>query len=159
MSSRARTLVASLPAALWAAVIFVLSSDAGSSPNSQWLLRATLGLMAPRWLESLSPTQLDAANFVVRKAAHFTVYFVLACLVWLALRVSGMRDPRRCARRTLALAALYAATDELHQAFVATRTPSAADVLIDVSGAAAAAAVCALAARMRAARARAAPWR
>ena len=39
------------------------------------------------------------------------------------------------ARTVLILAAMYAATDELHQAFVPNRQSSVVDVLIDTSGA------------------------
>lgn len=39
------------------------------------------------------------------------------------------------ARLAMCVAALYAATDELHQAFVPSRTGSAIDVLIDSAGA------------------------
>jgi len=65
---------------------------------------------------------------------------VLAGLWWRALRRPVWRDPRPWAWRPAGLALLacaaWAATDEVHQAFTATRTASAWDVLLDTTGAA-----------------------
>jgi len=72
-------------------------------------------------------------DFFVRKAGHMGVFGILALLLWRAVsRTMAWRLPSAWA---LALAALYAVTDELHQGFVAGRHPSAVDVGIDALGA------------------------
>ena len=76
----------------------------------------------------------------VRKCAHLAEYAVLALLVWRALRKESAREntPWRWSKAALVLAlvALYAASDEFHQAFVPSREASVWDVLLDTSGAA-----------------------
>lgn len=98
-----------LPAILWMAVIFYLSS------RSQ--------LPRPR---------SDEANFVLRKSAHFASYALLALLYLRGL--GGMDTKRRWI--ALLLAAAYAVSDEYHQSWIPQREPKATDVLIDTAGAA-----------------------
>ena len=61
------------------------------------------------------------------------VFGILALLLWRA--VASTTAWRRPWAWALALAVLYAITDELHQGFVAGRHPSAVDVGIDAAGA------------------------
>lgn len=75
----------------------------------------------------------DYAFVFIRKAAHFTEYFILFELFFLAL---GKRSvwPRR-GYVALFLAFLFAASDEFHQTFIPKRTGLVMDVIIDTSGA------------------------
>ena len=71
----------------------------------------------------------------IRKAAHVGEFFILSLFL-----VRGIRAGRRgwdlaWAVTAVAIAAGWAALDELHQAFVPSRGPSMRDVLIDVTGA------------------------
>jgi VanZ family protein len=70
-------------------------------------------------------TGLGTWDVVLRKCAHTTEYAVLAVLL---LRAIGREAP------ALALGFLYAASDELHQAFVRGRHASPIDVAIDTAG-------------------------
>jgi VanZ family protein len=70
---------------------------------------------------------------VLRKLAHLGEYLVLAVLIARALS-PGARLSSATAVQTLLLVFAYAVSDEVHQAFVPNRGPSAADVIIDVSG-------------------------
>ena len=114
----------------WMALIFMFSADSDSGATSGGLLEALVallsGLLGPLGLETQANLHL-----LLRKAAHFTEYAILA-LLWTGVL------PRRSRRLWLAfwLAAGYAVTDEIHQAFVPNRGPSPIDVLIDASGAA-----------------------
>jgi VanZ family protein len=103
-------LLAWVPAIAWAGLIFAFSAQ----PNLRFVPDAGL-------------------DFLVRKAGHMGVFGILALLLWRA--VAGTTAWRRPWAWALALAFLYAATDELHQAFVAGRHPSAVDVGIDTAGA------------------------
>lgn len=117
------------------ALIFWGSSATLSADNTSPLIEAVL-----RWFSSnLSPAAIQGFIFVLRKCAHLTEYAILAVLILRGLRSAGLNRERawswRLARLAMCLAALYAATDELHQAFVPSRTGSAIDVLIDGAGA------------------------
>jgi len=92
------------------------------------------------WLAGdLSPETIQSVIFVIRKGAHLAEYGILAALIWRGLRSTGLSPDHawnwRLARLAVCLAALYAATDELHQSLVPSRTGSATDILIDSVGA------------------------
>ena len=81
-------------------------------------------------------------HHLIRKAAHMTEYAVLGASVCvLFFYLSDIRLWNGMSRRGMALCALafsafFAATDEIHQAFVPGRGPAVKDVLIDSVGAA-----------------------
>lgn len=121
-----------LPALLWAAVVSLFSTGTFHSGTTLRLIRRVLQFF---WTE-VSPATLLAINTLLRKASHSAEYCVFAFLVWRALR-RGSRLPWRplWAAVTLALAALLAVADELHQGTVAVRTGSWIDVGFDLLGA------------------------
>jgi VanZ family protein len=122
------------PALLWAAVIFSLSTDTFSAEHTGSVIEPIL-----RWIyPALTTRQFEIIHFFTRKSAHFTEYFVFALLLF-----RGIRRGRTGWRWSWGLlawftAAIYAALDEIHQAFVASRTASPYDSLLDSIGAAAA---------------------
>lgn len=83
----------------------------------------------------LHPVTLDRIHFLIRKAAHFTEYGILAGLLFRAFR-SGVRDlwRRNWFIGTLVILVSYALLDEFHQTFTATRYGSLIDSAIDVTG-------------------------
>jgi VanZ family protein len=109
---------------------------AGVSSAFRWL--AVVAWMAAIFVLSAQPNlQLaDEAglDFVVRKIGHLVAFGLLAVLLFEAL--PARRGPGRRAAVAFTLTVLYAASDELHQAFVAGRGPAATDVVIDAVGAA-----------------------
>ena len=110
LGGRGRRVVAWLPVIAWAGLIFAFSAQ----PNLRFA--ADPGL-----------------DFLVRKAGHMAVFGILALLLWRALAsTSAWRRPWAW---SVALAILYAITDEFHQGFVAGRHESAVDVGIDAAGA------------------------
>lgn len=130
-----RILKAWLPALLWMTFIFLMSATPGdlSGAQSGLIVRMILAVHGLLFGDAqLSPDTLTLLHTFVRKAAHMTEYAVLACLYLRALRNCGARHPHLL---SIALCALYAATDELHQAFVPDRGPSPVDVMIDTAGA------------------------
>lgn len=126
-----------IPALAWMAVMFAFSTSMFGGDETGTLVDAAVLYFYP----SASPYFLHAANFNVRKAAHFAEYAFLAFLWYRGLRGGGRG---RYAGHPGALAAaflicvLYAATDETHQSYVPNRTGSPLDVLLDSSGAASA---------------------
>jgi VanZ family protein len=125
-----------LPVLIWMALIFSGSTDLMSSQRTSRIIGPVVRWMFP-WLAEETVGQVV---FVVRKTAHVTEYAVLALLLWRALRRPVKADPRPWSWRepasALALAALYAVSDELHQSLVASRFGSALDVCLDTAGAA-----------------------
>ena len=119
------------PALIWAAVIFSMSTDTFSSDH-------TASVIAPifRWLiPSMTDDQFNVLHHFIRKSAHFTEYFIFGLFLY-----RGVRRGRKGWRWTWGLAALslaagYAIMDEVHQAFVISRTASPYDSLLDSFGA------------------------
>ena len=119
--------------AAWLLVISTLSGDPFSATNTNRYLDPILRFLFP----AITPSELALAHTAMRKAAHFVEFFVLGSLLYWALRRG--RPPRwqaRLAVVALVLAAVYAGADELHQAFVPSRTSSLLDSGTDTLGAA-----------------------
>jgi len=119
------------PVVLWACFIFTMSTDTFSSEHTGSVLRPILLWLVP----SLTASQFELIHHLIRKCAHFTEYFIFCLLLY-----RGMRGDRKGWRWTWGLAALfcaagYSALDEIHQAFVASRTASPYDSLLDSTGA------------------------
>ena len=126
-----------LPVLVWMAVIFTASSDAHSYEHSSRIIAPLLHWLFPH----ISDNTVDWTVFIARKCAHLAEYAVLALLLWRALRRPQKDRPRPWnwleAGMALLIVAIYAATDEFHQMFVPTRTPTVHDVVIDTLGGAA----------------------
>ena len=126
-----------LPVLMWMALIFSASADSHSYERSSLFVEPLLHWLFPQMPEA----QVKAIHHVIRKCAHLTEYAVLALLLWRAVRKPMKNDPRpwiwREARLALLIVALYAASDEFHQSFVATRTALVSDVFVDTTGGAA----------------------
>ncbi|MGO8929209.1 MAG: VanZ family protein [Limisphaerales bacterium] len=125
-----------LPLLVWMVVIFSASSDRASFQRSSRIIGPVV-----RWLfPHLSDNAVHAVVVTARKCAHLTEFAVLALLLWRALHKSSRRTVPSWrwseAGLALALAALYAASDEFHQTFVPSRQGSVWDVLLDTAGAA-----------------------
>lgn len=125
-----------LPVILWMTVVFSASSDSHSYQHSSRIVAPLVKFFFP----DISQERLDRVVLVARKCAHLTEYAILALLFWRAVRKPVRKDPRpwswKLAFAAVLFVALYAATDEFHQRFVATREASPVDVMIDTSGAA-----------------------
>jgi VanZ family protein len=119
------------PPLLWMTAMFYFSTDAMSASHTGSKLE---------WLLSFLPFQLTAEqydwlHFLIRKAAHFTEYGVLAWLWLRALRGGNqVRWQLRWALWSFAIIAAWALLDEWHQSFTTQRTGSIYDSLLDMSG-------------------------
>ena len=129
-------------AVVWAIVIFAASAKSGldfefgTGPLS----------LARRWLADV----LSAAfGYPVDPSpiGHFGEYLVFGALLFNALRMHVR--PSRAAWGSIAIAAVYAATDEFHQLFVPGRACDPADWAVDVVAALIAASLCYLASAKR----------
>jgi len=118
------------------AVIFVASSKVGSAQHTSRILGPIIHWLFP----SFSDEKVAGVVFSIRKCSHAIEYAILAILLWRARRKPFRNDRRPWylfdALVAFGISALYAVTDELHQAFVPSRQASIWDVLLDSAGAA-----------------------
>lgn len=120
------------PVVAWMSVIFLFSTDLFSGSNTSSILRPLLSSLLP----SLTVDEIDWIHVITRKLGHWCEYFILARLLIGALTGQfPMWKPRRHWLCAVVLAVLYSASDEWHQSFVPSRSPSSFDVLIDGLGA------------------------
>jgi VanZ family protein len=117
-------------------IIFAASSDRHSYQHSSRIIEPIV-----RWLfPHASDDAVYAVVMIGRKCAHLTEYAVLALLLWRALRKPPEPNAPSWhwsqAGLVLALVALCAASDEIHQTFVPSRQGCVTDVLLDTTGAA-----------------------
>lgn len=114
----------------WMILIFAFSSQPGeiSDENNKFVIYVfnLLGLD----LNSIFGTLSD---FIVRKAAHFTEYFILYILLYRALSTKKNLGIKVFVLAIL-IVFLYACSDEFHQVFVPGRGPAFRDVLVDTCG-------------------------
>ena len=142
-----------IPVLLWMAVIFWFSSNNGdrSSLQSGRVSYMVASMIDKTFRLDMSDMERmsfsSGISFMVRKTAHFTEYFVLGLLLYMAVGVNfgstlDMLDADLRLGKILRLRYFlpvvivfgYAGTDELHQYFVPDRCCSFRDVLIDTAG-------------------------
>jgi len=128
----------------WGTTILLLSTESFAGERTGAILLPLLRALLP----GAPPETLAAVHAFVRKTAHFTEYAVFAVLLVRALAPDDRPTARHTALAVL-LGALLAVSDEVHQACVPARTGAALDVLIDVAGVGAGAALGALLATRR----------
>ena len=117
---------------LWMGVIFIFSAQTAtdsstlSSGITDWVFQLIINII---------PTfSSDVLHLLIRKLAHFSIYFVLGLLVFNALKSSTTKQKYNILFALL-ISFLYAITDEIHQLFVPGRAGQALDVIIDSFGA------------------------
>ena len=122
-----------LPLLIWLVVIFAGSTSAMSAENTSRYMVPFLIWLKP----GISPKTIWIILVLTRKCAHVIEYTVLALLLWRAFRsVPTLRARSVTVFGAVLLGcALFAVSDEFHQTFVKSRTPSARDVFLDVGGA------------------------
>jgi VanZ family protein len=111
-----------LPVLVWLIFIFIGSTDLLSAEHTSRFIGPFLRWFSP----DVSDGTIASVQFVVRKCGHLTEYAILAALLFRAIRLFAP---------AFIVAAIYAALDEFHQSFVASRTASPWDVAIDCVGA------------------------
>ena len=122
-----------LPLLIWVCVIFLGSTDMLSAEHTSRFMVPFLLWLKP----GMSPDRILFIHIVMRKSAHVSEYAILAILLWRALRSNPTLRTNRpmLLGAVLFASAVFAASDEFHQSFVKSRTPSVRDVALDVAGA------------------------
>jgi VanZ family protein len=124
-------LLAWWPALVWSAVIFGASTDTFSSEHTSRIIEPLL-----RWLyPAITAGQFELVHHLIRKCAHLTEYFIYGLLLYRGVRLGRKGWRWSWGISVVFIAAIYACLDEIHQAFVASRTASPYDSLLDTIGA------------------------
>ena len=101
---------------LWMFLIFSLSSQVREQSNG---LSTGISVLIEKVVDKVLPSGIDfdikSINHIVRKSAHFFIYFILGVLVMSVTRKSKLLAFLICI--------FYAISDELHQFFVPGRGP------------------------------------
>lgn len=125
---------------LWMLLIFTLSaqhaleSSCLSHKFSEVIIEK-VSMVIPLDIETSTTTDfVKCFNYIIRKSAHVSEYFILGALVMNAMKTSKVRRFKAFIFSVL-LCILYAVSDEIHQLFVPGRGAQVMDVLIDSVGA------------------------
>ncbi len=119
---------------IWMILIFSFSNQNGDDSQglSDQVITGVADLLTDIDVDSPSMDAfVDKYSFIVRKLAHFFVYFILGILIMNALYIWGIR--RYTTIISASLVILYAITDEVHQFYVGGRSSQISDVLLDSS--------------------------
>ena len=113
----------------WMILIFYMSNQPADISNKQSDLIIKLFYYIGIDLNS---SLGEITSFVIRKAAHFTEYFILYCLTINVLKFYF--NIKKAAIYSLLIVLGYAISDEIHQYFIPGRDMAIRDVIIDFSG-------------------------
>ena len=123
---------------IWMALIFIFSAQTAvqSDAMSSGLVSKIAHVFIPQY-DHLSESErlviLKNGDVIIRKLAHFFIYFVFSLMFLSVLDQYKFRSSRKYLL-SLLICLLYALTDEWHQVFVAGRGPGLLDVGIDFLG-------------------------
>lgn len=116
--------------------IFIFSNDTStaSTKKSDRLIINTSELILNRKLTK-KEKELYTSKYVVivRKTAHFTLYFLLGLLFISFLKEFDLNN-KKLILYTILFVFIYACSDEIHQLFIYERSGEILDVLIDTLG-------------------------
>lgn len=119
------------PVVVWAAFVLFASSANFSASNTSRIIRPLLLWLFPGIAES----SIQQVHFLVRKAAHFSEYAILALLTARAVRTSRLAALKRSWwPASFVFVAAVALVDEYHQSFLPSRTGTIYDSLLDMTG-------------------------
>ena len=119
------------PVILWMVLISVGSTDVLAADETSRFLVPFL-----RWLlPGATPGTVDLLHSAIRKLGHVSEFAILAVLWYRSLTWERQARRPKAALAAFALTLAFAGLDEVHQAFVATRTASMMDVGWDGLGA------------------------
>lgn len=119
------------PLILWIGLVLFLSTNQASMSNTSRFVRPFLNWLFPNSPENL----IDVYHGYIRKLAHLTEYSILAFWASRAFSKSSVNFLRRFwFVFAFVLVFLVASIDETNQSYIASRTGSIYDVLLDALG-------------------------
>ena len=103
-----------------------------SSQNGQASSNLSGGILTKIFNVSADNKNIQLYEFLLRKTAHFSVYFLGSIIFYNFLKINNYAKNKYLA--TFLFIFFYASTDELHQRFVADRSGQISDVILDSCG-------------------------
>ena len=123
---------------IWMLVIFLFSNQNGNNSEStsnkvaNFIIDVVEVITNKEISDDDRNSFVEDSRFIIRKTAHFTIYFVLGVLTCLTL--TSYQINNRIVF-SIIFCLLYACSDEIHQMFSDGRTFKLLDILIDTVGA------------------------
>ncbi len=119
---------------IWQIIIFLFSAQTAdaSSGLSGRLTKIIIGFFMPNLTDAQLQSIAQSLSFVVRKSAHFVIYFALGILMYKAIQ--KCRYFKNKFSFSFVFCALYSVTDEVHQMFVPGRACRIFDIFVDCCG-------------------------
>lgn len=123
---------------IWIIVIFLFSSqnavksESISDKVTSGVIDITETITNQDVKKEKRNTIIEKTRFLIRKLAHFTLYFILGILTYLMLYSYSIKKP---ILYSILFCLFYACSDEIHQIFSDGRTAKLLDVFIDSIGA------------------------
>ena len=120
---------------MWMTLVFYLSSQNGdeSTGTSSHIVNIILKIYESITNKEFLIEYVDNITYMVRKLAHFTLYFIGAIPIFLFISTYNNKKNKTYIY-TILTCAMYACTDELHQFFISDRNADLLDILIDTCG-------------------------
>lgn len=123
---------------VWMILIFYFSAQDGqnSSRLSSEVSKYIAQLLTPVFSAVTDSPQLpfiDDLQYIVRKGAHVSLYFILGILTMSAMLEYKIKTGYKVLL-AFAVVVLYAASDEMHQYFIPGRAAMFGDVMFDTAG-------------------------
>ncbi|WP_106059313.1 VanZ family protein [Clostridium vincentii] len=120
---------------VWMGFIFYMSSNNGetSHAKSNKIVNFIESKLIQEDTIKAQKVREKQLTYIVRKSAHAFIYIVLAIFVS-AILFAFNKKGKHSIIYILFICLIYAVIDEYHQSFIANRTSSVGDVLIDFGG-------------------------
>ena len=116
--------------------IFILSSDndiKSTKKSDGIIIRTTEFILNRKLTDKEKKLYIDKYVVIVRKSAHFTLYFLLGLFFCSFLKEFDLNN-KNLLIYTIIFVFIYACSDEIHQLFISGRSGEIIDVFIDTLG-------------------------
>ncbi|HDK7137988.1 teicoplanin resistance protein VanZ [Clostridium botulinum] len=127
--NKSKKLAYFIPSFIWMVIIFIFSNQPGESSDKNNFFVADA--LTKGKIDLFKHIDYNFLNFLIRKAAHITEYFILFMLLYYAFKKTFYKNLKI---KAAIITILYACTDEFHQLFIPGREGKVRDVLIDSIG-------------------------
>lgn len=119
---------------IWMIVVFSFSNQNGTkSQGSSDIITNKIVEISDDYFALDIKSSEDTISFVVRKLAHFSIYFLGGILIYNFINTFSI-NKKYIIIFSIVLGVAYACTDELHQLFIDGRSAQMMDVFIDSCG-------------------------
>lgn len=137
MAKRIKKVILYTITIIWMIVIFMFSNQnaVSSQKTSDIVTEQIINTAEVITKQEITPNKkkniINDTRFLIRKTAHFTLYFILGILVYLLINEYNISKKILV---SIIICLLYSISDEIHQIFSYERTARLLDILIDTLG-------------------------